>query len=102
MRVAGTGLRSGEEGGAAVTRLVRSLGGLVLASSVGCGGAEEGAKSPPADTPAPAAKSPAAEAPVREMKPAEKAADAKHADEPPELVAPAGAKDERPDAANPK
>ena len=79
---------------AAVTRPVRSLGGVVLASLVGCGGAQEGVKSLPAETPSPAAKSSAAEAPVREMKPAEKAADAKHADEPPELVAPAGAKDE--------
>jgi hypothetical protein len=36
------------------------------------------------------------------MKPAEKTAEARPADEPPELVAPAGAKDERPDAAKPK
>jgi hypothetical protein len=83
-----------------VTRLVRSLGGLVLASLAGCG-ADEGAKSPPAEAPAPSAKAPAAEAPVREMKPAEKAAEASP-DEPPELVAPAGAKDERPDAPKPK
>jgi hypothetical protein len=86
-----------------VKRLVRSLGGLILASLAGCGGgAEEGPKTPPAETPAPAAKSPAGEAPVREMKPAEKAADARPTDEPPELVAPAVAKDERPDTGKPK
>jgi hypothetical protein len=54
---------------------------------------------PPAQ-PAPAVKAP--ETPVREMKPAERAADTKPTDEPPELVAPAGAKDEHADAAKPK
>ncbi len=94
-----------------MTRLVRLVGGLIVATVAGCGGAEEGAKSPPADTLPPAKGSPVSEAPVREMKPAEKgdedrpgakSAEAKPANEPPELVAPAGAKDERPDAATPK
>ncbi len=94
-----------------MTRPVQRLGGLILASCMGCGGADDAANAPPAQSPAPAVKTPATEASVREMKPADKpdeprpaakATDVKPPDEPPELVAPAGAKDERPDAANPK
>jgi hypothetical protein len=100
-----------------VRRPIRSLSGVTIAVAIavvvgGCGGADEGPKAPPT-TPSPAAKSPPPEAPVRDMKPAEPKpdepktaakgiSDAKPSDEPPPLVPPAGAKDERPDAAKPK
>jgi hypothetical protein len=78
----------------------------------GCGGPDEGPKAAPT-APGPVAKSAPPEATVRDMKPAEskpdepkaaakRNAEAKTTDEPPPLVPPAGAKDERPDASKPK
>jgi hypothetical protein len=98
-----------------VRRPIRSLGGVAIAIAVvigGCTGPDEGPKATPA-TPGPAPKSSSSEPTVRDMKPAEPKpdepkstakgnAEAKPSDEPPPLVPPAGAKDERPDATKPK
>ena len=105
----------GVGGGAALKRPVRSLAILIAAmASAACDSenSPKAAPGPPAPAQASVPKSPGPEAPVRDMKPADiradepkpagKPEDSKAVDEPPPLVPPAGAKDERPDATKPK
>ena len=100
-------------------RPVRSLAILAVAFAMaGCNSEDNPKATPGSPSPGPtsASKSPGPEAPVRDMNPADPKADdkadepkpagkvvePKADDEPPPLVPPAGATDERPDAAKPR